>query len=293
MQGRNAKLVLTKYAASTDQLNALYKAGYDLRGTPVSGYTPARFGFEVTGNVSVAPIARYAANLPHNQARSKCKLHLNNSSNDYCTPEFNEVMKEAMQKKKQASNGKSHWEETGYYYNITVTGLYITDFINEIEKILGKHKKETAAASVDKAVAEAEKAMMTGNLSYAETMLNKAYQLDPRHAGMVAASRKFAQLKKEKEDREDKNRIIEAEIQARQREKDIAQNEAAELQTLRGWDAASPNNLSPQSRNRLRELEKRNTERQLAKIDDTFESIRDASRKRHEQRRLRHDQGNE
>src|SRR5690606_21156079 len=102
----NTILVLTKYDTSRENLEALLKAGYDLRGFPSSRVTPdENYGYEVVGYADIS-----------GQYPTSTKLHLNrNIGEKFVTPEFSEY---GIAYARQKVNGnKSYWEEFGGFNN--------------------------------------------------------------------------------------------------------------------------------------------------------------------------------
>ena len=281
LSGKKAVLILEKYDASSEDLKALLKAGYDLRGYPESGYTPDQYSFVVQGQAKIGMLSFYGST--ENKAIGLDKLQLDKNLGDFTTPDFKESMKEATRKWQQENEG-SHWELTGSFTDIKVIELYISEFEETIKKVLGKAAVAKRLESAEDAVSEAQKAMMYGNLSRAKSLLEKAYKLDPKNERMIQASKEYAVKKKEKDERDLQNMMIEAELARQERLRNEAAAEAKELKTLRSWQAGSPNNFSPQNRARLDELTKKETARNVQKINDIFEAGRERIRERSKQR---------
>ena len=130
----NGTLVLEEYDADEESLAALKKAGYDLYGYPESGVTPNHnYGYEVTGN---AYVSTYAA-LREAPVSS---LHINRDLGERMeTPDFPKDVVDAIRK-------DNLWEKSGGFRNEKVVKLYISDFKNEIQRIIYDAKKEKEAA---------------------------------------------------------------------------------------------------------------------------------------------------
>ena len=130
----NGTLVLEKYDTDGESLAALKKAGYDLYGYPESGVTPKEnYGYEVTGN---AYVSTYAA-LREAPVSS---LHINRDLGERMeTPDFPKDVVDAIRK-------DNLWEKSGGFRNEKVVKLYISDFKNEIQRIIYAAKKEKEAA---------------------------------------------------------------------------------------------------------------------------------------------------
>ena len=130
----NGILVLEKYDVDEESLAALKKAGYDLYGYPESGVTPSEnYGYEVTGN---AYVSTYAA-LREAPVSS---LHINRDLGERMeTPDFPKDVVDAIRK-------DNLWKKTGGFRNEEVVTLYISEFKNEIQRIIYAAKKEKEAA---------------------------------------------------------------------------------------------------------------------------------------------------
>lgn len=141
LTGGNAELVITGYKADGDEIEALRRAGLDLRS---SGglYKPERFGFEVEGQAYIHDLS-FAA-VPVN-ANAPSRLHINHGLVGHTTPTFDSEGLKKHQREWQNRDGnhdQSYWERFGGYRPQRVTALYLSDLENDIASILADYRRQ-------------------------------------------------------------------------------------------------------------------------------------------------------
>lgn len=129
-------LVLTQYHTSSENLEILLKAGYDLRGYPSSRVTPSNYGYVINARA-------YCVTANDYLALEDSRLNISKGLGDFATPDFSEAAKKRASEY-QKSTGKSYWETYGGITYEEVVTLYLSDFKLELQKIIreGKKKKE-------------------------------------------------------------------------------------------------------------------------------------------------------
>ncbi|HZH69200.1 MAG TPA: hypothetical protein VFD80_01960, partial [Flavobacteriaceae bacterium] len=196
-------LVLNRYNTNRENLEVLLNAGYDLRGMINSGVTPPDYGYEVTGKA-------YIVSTNTHNALAESKFHLSNGMNDYRTIDFDENTKQAAKEWGKNNSKVTYWEEYGGFDNPKVVKLYLTDFKNEIDRILGKHENEKRQFA--QLIAQATSSANQYNFPVAESALSNALSLVGDNRDMKNEVDKVTQLiadkkaEKEKQEAEEKEK---------------------------------------------------------------------------------------
>lgn len=175
----NETLVLTQYNTSRENLEALLKAGYDLRGFPESGVVPnENYGYEVLGNAHIS-----------GQYSTSTKLHITrNLGERMVTPEFSKSGEEYAHEK--VDDDKSYWERFGGFKDERIVTLYIFDLKNEIDRILREYQNEKEAEEKAKQENEAREKEAKSSSSSSGSSGKKEKKADKKDRDKVASEEK-------------------------------------------------------------------------------------------------------
>lgn len=229
LTGGNAELVITGYDAPRDDLDALRRAGLTF-----TNYRPEKFAFVVEGmasihDLSLSPLPVYAA--------ESSTLHISQGMVGHTTPTFGENVRTHAREwqRREANEGKSHWEQFGRFAAGQVTTLYLSDLKNEIDRILGEHRSNERAFQAR--IASATEAANAFDFEGAESALAAAKELSlgtTDHNNQVRTAENLISRKKSEKRAEDK-KVAEQEEKAR---KEQEREEAARAKET--TDEATP-----------------------------------------------------
>src|SRR5690606_16304663 len=198
MHGKDAKLTITNYNISAEEIQALNKAGLNIK-----NHAPSNFGIVVEGKA----IHYRRIDGATGYFSAPAKLHLNNGSDDYTNVEFGAEAKQA-QKAHFQQYKTSLWEQSGEFRDIKVTTLYLTDLKNEINRILGDYKRQQEGFA--NAINNGTQYTNEFSFEVAESYLNSAKSFSnggSEHRNKISELEKLIAAKKsEKEETEKKER---------------------------------------------------------------------------------------